>query len=211
MAIKAVPLDMLRDTLGLEETAERGGSVAVAKPFSCGTLPNEWTVMFISNFGWASDRRLIELSRFGLAIGCRHINKSGVIETVALAACYGEELWRISAYGNDFAARGTLPELSPAMRQKLMTVDRSESSLEEIHSIPVEVAEVICGFRADVEHQGFVGLRPIPGSPFVHLTPKADIRFPSRDYAFNIVNGVAYAGGAITIILLVVAIFQALF
>jgi hypothetical protein len=165
IAFKGVDSVKLLEHLGMAEGDATGWAVEVAEPFSYCDLPNGWTVIFSNNIEWASDARVRELSGFGFALGCRLNDRVDTMETVVFAVENGEELWRVSAYGEDLTSYGALPSQFAALRESWTTDREAKGEEREIHEIPVELAKSICGFRADDDQPDFTGLKALKGGP----------------------------------------------
>jgi hypothetical protein len=139
-------------------------------PLSLAERPGGWLILFSEDFGWADRDRVLELSRFGLTVGCQFEDKVEMT-SMACAARGGEELWRVF-HVNDPLYRldvsGDPPSELAAIRDQLFREQEEdggqESSADFVHDIPLELAKVVCGYRADEDESVFVGLRKSQGS-----------------------------------------------
>jgi hypothetical protein len=129
-------------------------------------MPGDWLVVFAEDFDWASSRRVLELSRLGLTIGCQFEDKVEMANIV-WAAEGGVELWRV-AYrsreddGFDLETSGDLPAAFDAIRERQTQLQREEDaedgSVDLLHDIGHELALAITGYRADEELAEFTVL-----------------------------------------------------
>jgi hypothetical protein len=171
VAVQGAAKAEVLDALGLVETAEEVLPGSRSVPLSCAERPGGWLILFSEDFDWADRGRVLELSRFGLTVGCQFEDKVEMT-SVACAARNGEELWRVF-HANDPKHRldvsGEPPREFTEIRDRLFREQEEDggedSGVDFIHDIPLEVAKVACGFRADEDESVFAGLKRAAGSP----------------------------------------------
>jgi hypothetical protein len=150
--------------LGLAETSRSVDPGSREAPFSCAQIGG-WLIVFSEDFDWGDRKRVAELSRFGLAVGCQFEDKVEMT-SVACAARDGVELWCVS-HVNDPIYRldvsGEPPAELAAIRDRLIAEQDADggeaSSVDFIHDIPLEVAKAACGYRTDDVEDPFVALQ----------------------------------------------------
>jgi len=159
----------LLDKLGLEDTGQEGDFLAAASPFSLGQFTGGWLVLFIDDYDWADPKRVLELSRLSLVVGCQFNDKVNLFSAIC-AARGGTELWRVSQPRNEDTissleisghppvALGAI--LSTKAREKF---DEEGDGLEFSFEVPLELGKAVCGFRHDEGEAPFVGVKPVPG------------------------------------------------
>jgi len=160
IAIQQCPVGELLDYLNLEETGEEVFPVNAS--FSWAAFPNQWIIVFSQSFDWGNPARTRELSRFGLAVGCQFEDRVEMTSGLC-AARDGEELWRIfhntveSVYRLDVT--GEPPNEFWSIRDRILDEqDRNggeNAGVDYIHEIPLELAQAICGYRADEDETLF--------------------------------------------------------
>jgi hypothetical protein len=157
--------DAILQALGLNESDERVLPGSRSYDLSCAVLPSGWCVIFAEDFDWASEERVLRLSRLGEAIGCQFEDKVDMT-SVAFAARDGVALWRVfhentSPYRLDVT--GTPPKTLDAIKARLFREQEEnggeESSVDFGHDVPLEVAKSICGYRHDDDDRHLVFLR----------------------------------------------------
>ena len=170
VAVQGAAKSELLDALRLVETGEPVEPGSRSSGMSCAERPGGWLILFSEDFDWADRDRVLELSRFGLTVGCQFEDKVEMT-SVACAARNGEELWRVF-HINDPIYRldvsGDPPGEFASIRDKLFREQEEdggeESDADFIHDIPLEVAKAVCGYRADEDESPFIGLMRIDGS-----------------------------------------------
>ncbi|MDB5425828.1 MAG: hypothetical protein JWQ29_3244 [Phenylobacterium sp.] len=171
VAVQGAAKSELLDALSLIETGEAVEPGSRSARMSCAERPGGWLILFSEDFDWAGRDRVLELSRFGLVVGCQFEDKVEMT-SIARAARNGEELWRVS-HINDPKYRldvsGEPPTELASIRERLFREQDEDggegSSVDFIHDIPLEVAKAVCGYRADEDQSVFAGLKSITGSP----------------------------------------------
>ena len=165
-AVKAEVLD----ALSLSETGRQVEPGSGAAFLSCAERPGGWLVLFSDDFDWADRDQVLEMSRFGLTIGCQFEDKVEMT-SVARAARHGEELWSISHANNPkqrLEISGEPPGEFAAIRDRLFREQEDaggeEAGVDFVHEIPLEVARSVCGYRADEDEMLFSGLARAGGS-----------------------------------------------
>lgn len=170
VAIQGCAKDELLEHLGLVETGQDVLPGTRSAPFSCARLPEDWFVLFSEDFDWAQPRRVLELSRFGLAVGCQFEDKV-MMESSICAARDGVELWRVfhdhegSVYRLDLT--GEPPAELAAIRDRLFQEQAKaggeDAGVDYVHEAPFELGRAICGYRHDEDESAFVGLKRAGG------------------------------------------------
>jgi len=130
----------------------------------------DWVILFSDDFDWADPERVLELSRFGLALGCQFEDKVEMA-SVACAARDGAELWRVSHVNDPWDrldVSGEPPAALAAIRGEFFRKQEEDggekSGVDYVHEIPLELAKSVCGYRADEDESVFMGLKLI-GAP----------------------------------------------
>ena len=131
-------------------------------------LPGGWTVLASDDFEWASRGRVVELSRLGPTVGCQYAD---TMMTVATGAEKGVELWRVlhdceneGVYHLDVS--GDAPTQFAGIRDEYFRLQNEDggkkSSVNFIHEIPLQLSQVLCGYRPDEgELEPFLALKPV--------------------------------------------------
>lgn len=148
---------------------------------SCSERPGGWLILFSEDFDWADRSRVLELSRFGLAVGCQFEDKVDMT-SIACAAQSGVELWRVSHVNNPvyrLDVTGDPPAEFATIRDGLVRAQDEDggedSGADFIHDVPLELAKSVCGYRADEDESVFVGLRRASGSTDTVHSPRKGI------------------------------------
>jgi hypothetical protein len=165
IAVQGVGKDVLREKFGLEEMGEEGFAIEVASPLSYAELPGGWLIV-CGDYEWAGVERVKALSRSGAALGVILNDKVDDLETKAFAAKDGELLWEVSAVDLELTVEGTPPPEFEPLHRKYTSPEATAEDELAIHEIPVELARMLCGFRADEDQPPFTGLRSVAGGPF---------------------------------------------
>jgi hypothetical protein len=164
VAVQGAPKDVLIEALGLEETGEEADPGSREAEFYIGERANGWVVVFSEDIEWGDQARVIDLSRFGPAVGLQFEDKVEMTAT-ACAATDGVVLWRVH-HMNDPIYRldvsGDPPPELEEIRARLFREQEEdggeESDADFIHDIPIEVAKAACGYRADEADEPFLAL-----------------------------------------------------
>ena len=164
VAVQGVAKGEILEALDLVETGERVEPGSRRRGLCCLDRPDGWTVVFSEDFEWANGKRLLELSHLGLAVACQFEDKVEMT-SIASSAKEGVELWRI-AHINDPIYRldvsGEPPTELAGIRERTFREQEEqggdESGVDLIFDIPLEVAEAVCGYRADEEEALFDAL-----------------------------------------------------
>lgn len=166
--------------LGLVETGQEVQPGTRSAPFSWAELPQGWVVVFSEDFEWASSNRVLELSRFGLTVGCQFEDKVAMTSSIC-AARDGVELWRVfhdneaSIYRLDVT--GEPPVALAAIRGRLFEEQEKaggeDAGVDYVHEIPFELAQAVCGYRHDEDESNFTGLRRAGGAGLAAVAPKS--------------------------------------
>jgi hypothetical protein len=139
--------------LEFEETGRRGGEDAF--PLWCADLPGGWLLVESHDLEFASPARIAELSRHGWAIGC--LVETRVMFSGARFCEQGRERWWVlhdAEKGRyDLSMGGDLPAEFTTIRDRLFREQDAEggssSDVDFIFDVPMELAEVIAGYRAE--------------------------------------------------------------
>ena len=170
LAVQGAVKAELLDALNLTETGRQVEPGSGAAFLSCAERPDGWLVLFSDDFDWADRDQILEMSRFGLTVGCQFEDKVEMT-SVARAARHGEELWSISHANNPkqrLEISGEPPGEFAAIRDRLFREQEEaggeEAGVDFVHEIPLEVARSVCGYRADEDEMLFRGLARAGGS-----------------------------------------------
>jgi len=136
-------------------------------------LPDGWRLVYSNSFDYASPRRIADLSKGALAVGCaveEHVMFSG-----ARAYEDGRELWSVIHDRQDglydLSMTGKPPAELQAIKDRLFKEQDEEGGADAgvdcIFDIPVELAAAVTGFRHD---------EPMPGSGGPSLTALKPLR-----------------------------------
>ena len=164
VAVQGVAKGEILEALDLVETGEQVEPGSRRRGLSCLERPNGWTVVFSEDFDWANSKRVLDLSRLGLVVGCQFEDKVKMT-SIASAAKDGVELWRV-AHVNDPVYRldvsGEPPAELAAIRDRCFREQDEDggakSSVDYVTEIPIEVAKAACGYRTDDEEAVFAAL-----------------------------------------------------
>jgi hypothetical protein len=94
--------------------------------------------------------RVRELSALGLSVGLQFEDKVDMT-SIACAARDGVELWRVSHNEKDepLTVTGEPPAEFKSIRARLTQAQADDDEVDFLHDIPIEVAESVCGYRAE--------------------------------------------------------------
>jgi hypothetical protein len=183
VAVQGASKDALIEALGLEETGEEADPGSREAEFYIGERPNGWVVVFSEDVEWGDQARVIDLSRFGPAVGLQFEDKVEMTAT-ACGATDGVVLWRVH-HVNDPLYRldvtGDPPPELEAIRARQFREQEEDggedSDADFIHDIPIEVAKAACGYRADEADEPFLALTR-PGRSLAARRPAAKTAGP---------------------------------
>jgi len=124
-------------------------------PFSLAQLPNNWLILFVNDFEFASDARLARLSKDATVIGCKI--SEGIMYSDAALFHAGKRVWAISHFGGkdlyDLKIEGTLPPEIEQVRSRLMAEQKAQVQgsppVDLVFDIPVEAARLVTSYRHD--------------------------------------------------------------
>jgi hypothetical protein len=165
VAVKGAAADEVLATLDLVETGQEALPGSRSAPMCYAVRPDGWLVLFSEDFDWAERGKVLELSRFGMAVGCQFEDR---VEMTSVATCAeaGVELWRVF-HTNDPLYRLDVSGEPPAAYAGIRDAHIREqdedggedSNADFIHDVPLELAKSACGYRADEDEAVFKGLR----------------------------------------------------
>ena len=154
VAVKGAAADEVLAALDLVETGQEALPGSRSAPMCYRVRPDGWLVLFSEDFDWGERARVLELSRFGMTVGCQFEDK---VEMTSVATCAeaGVELWRVF-HVNDPLYRldvsGEPPAAYAAIRDahiREQDEDGGEdSNADFIHDSPLELAKaagILCG------------------------------------------------------------------
>lgn len=170
IAVKGAPLAVLLEAIGLAtlDQPEEVFPGTRAVNFSYLEKPDGWIVIASEDIDWASNKRILELSRLGLTVGCEQEDKVEM-ESVATGAENGVELWRVYHNADPkkglLEVRGAPPPEFVEIRDRLLKEQADnggdEAGVDFLHDIPLDLAKAVCGYRLDDEEAAFWPLKPI--------------------------------------------------
>lgn len=165
IAVKGAAADEVLATLDLVETGQAALPGSRGAPMCYAMRPDGWLILFSEDFDWAERAKVLELSRFGMTVGCQFEDK---VEMTSVATCAeaGAELWRVF-HVNDPVYRLDVSGEPPAVYASIRDAHIREqdedggedSGADFIHEVPLELAKAACGYRADEDDTVFQGLR----------------------------------------------------
>jgi hypothetical protein len=157
VAVQGAPKAELLAALKLAETGEAVRPGEMREGFCLGKRSDGWLIVFSHDFDWGDPARVVELSRFGLAVGLQFEDKVEMTATAA-AARDGVETWRVHHHNDPIwrldvtgAPPPALAEIRAHAFQEQEEEGGEEADVDFIHEIPLEIAKTACGFRADDE------------------------------------------------------------
>ncbi len=162
------------DVLGHLELMEGDDEVVPgtrSAQFSCREFPDQWLMIFCEKLDWADQQRVLELSRFGLALACQFEDKVEMTSSLT-AARDGVELWRVfhDNTGSKFRldVTGAPPPALAGIREAAFEEQRQDggedSSTDFVHDVALDLGKAICGYRADDDAAPFKALRKVGSS-----------------------------------------------
>lgn len=140
------------DVAGLYDTGEP--DEAFEEPFCCAELPTGWTILWANDPAYAEDHiKTLSANHAALSF---IVLESAMISQAAFHI-RGEQSWRISHDGSlgtpNLTLLGDVPPQTATLHARLFeghTTRLSEKPrVDYIFDVPVEVAEMIAGFRYD--------------------------------------------------------------
>jgi len=167
IAIRTDAKDKVLEHLGLAETGTLVQPASRTKPMSIHQSADGWTFIFAEDFDWADWEQVLDLSRFGLALGIQFEDK---VEMTAIlrAAEDGRELWSVSHINDPDHAldvTGEPPAEFEEIRRKYEKQQaEDEDDVDWLQEIPLELARRLSGYRVDEDPIDFIALaRPSAG------------------------------------------------
>jgi len=125
-----------------------------------GSLPGGWLVVFTNVFEYFTPEKVVELSRFGAAVGGQFEDKFENYDVV-VGAENGGEIWRafhtLDIEPLHLEVSGQLPEGWEAVRDEALrqTEQDGDDSPDYMHDVPLDIARLVCGFRHDEQKEPF--------------------------------------------------------
>lgn len=153
--------------VGLEDTGEP--DEYNEEEYSWATLPTGWTILFSNHLDFASEQRLLDLSRGGRALAClveEHVMVSTFAEARDGKIVFGSA--HISEEGVDHLVTvGTPPEDFDVRKAKAAALQDNDQEVDYFFEIAVELFEERTGYRHDLGDfdwgtPHFVKAQPIP-------------------------------------------------
>jgi hypothetical protein len=173
IGFQGVSKEQLLRELGLRETEEIGDFEALASPFSLGQLPNGWLILYANDLEWADARRVLDLSRLGMTVGCQFDDKTDMFSTCS-AARSGAQLWDIVHKGGEagYEIAGEPPAEFDEIRSKCLQAQEADGGMDSntdfLFDAPLILAHlsaasamtraIICPFKVSCPSKA-VGLR----------------------------------------------------
>jgi hypothetical protein len=154
IAVTGVDKDVALNRLGVVDTGEEAEEDDYV--FSCTPLPDGWLLILSDDFNYPNADRMAAISVGGEAIA--FIVEEHVMYSAARCYRDGSLVWSIDHDGGDKGAHhldvagGPPPELA-AIHQRLSREqaeeDAGDAMTDCIFDVPVELSEVLCGYRHD--------------------------------------------------------------
>jgi hypothetical protein len=178
VAIQGAAKDEILEALKLAETGAEVLPGERRALFCCREFRGEWLVIFSEDFEWATPELTAELSRFGLAMGCKYEDKVAMTSAI-WAMRDGAEAWSLfhdttkSIYRLDVA--GEPPIELAAIRERYVAEQDAdggeEAGVDHIGEIPPDLSKALCGFRMYEGDDVFIELQPPGRRSSVKLEP----------------------------------------
>jgi hypothetical protein len=152
--------------LGFVETTTEVEPGSRGAKWSLSPFAGDWLIIFSEDFDWGGPDRVLELSRFGPAVGLQFEDKVEMA-SIACAAKDGAEVWRVSHRNSDddeeqLVVTGNPPAALSDIRKPLELEQQDEDGgTDYLHDIPIEVAKSVFGYRADDWEPPFVALQKV--------------------------------------------------
>jgi len=131
-------------------------------PFSGAELPGGWFIVFSNDFGFVSEEVLESMSARCTVVACQV--HEGIMVSIAYGYERGRQQWVVmhnSENGiRDISVSGSPPPAFAEIRDRLSKKQDDNggdrAGVDYFFDIPVETAQVVCGFRHDraVSDQG---------------------------------------------------------
>lgn len=171
VAVQGAAKAEILDHLDLVESGDEVVPGSRSGQFSCRELPDQWLVIFCEDFEWADQQRLVELSRFGLALACQFEDKVEMTSSLT-AARDGVELWRVFHDNTGSVFRldvtGAAPPALASIREAAFEEQRQDggedASSDFVHDVALDLGKAVCGYRADEDAAPFRALESV-GAP----------------------------------------------
>jgi hypothetical protein len=164
-AIKTEAKSEVLDYLGLVETGIMVQPASGEKDMSVHQSGDGWLFIFAEDFDWATAKRGLELSRFGLTLTVQTEDKVSM-ECVVRAAEHGEALWSVSHVnepGKLLEVTGNPPEGFEAIRREYEKMQAEEDGVDALHEIPVALSRHVTGFNVyedPIDFEALAGTKP---------------------------------------------------
>ena len=169
IAVKGASKETVLSHLALVETGEAVSPGTRRTGLCCTELSGGWLVVFSEDFDWANNGRLIDVSRFGLALACRFEDKVEMTSELSAAEA-GVERWRVfhnsvgSIYRLDVT--GDPPAELASIRDRAFQVQAEEggedAGVDLVHDVPLDLGKAVCGYRSDEFGVAFAALHGDP-------------------------------------------------
>ncbi len=166
IAVQTTANAAVLDHLGLVETGAGVFPGSRVAPFSYREFPDNWLIIFSERFDWADEKRLLDISSFGLALACQFEDKVDMTCSLT-AALSGARLWRVFHNSVDTISKlevdgdppSTWGPLRDAVVREQEQAGGEGAGVDIIWEAPVRLAKAICGYRADEDEASFRALR----------------------------------------------------
>ena len=155
IGVQGMDRECILDALGLMAAPSR----AKRPKSSHWSLPNGWTFLLTSDFGYPTPKRMAALSAEGTAIALSADER--VMVSVVRGYERGKAVFAIEHNGGEHGSRhmsvaGTAPAEWAAIRARLTKQqdkedkeDEGEAAVDFLFDAPLELAKVLCGYRHD--------------------------------------------------------------
>ncbi|HWI84780.1 MAG TPA: hypothetical protein VNT42_00455 [Sphingomonas sp.] len=155
------------DHLGLIETDEVVEPTERRKLTSVYQNDNGWLYVCATDFGWADQARVLDLSRFGMTLGVQTEDKIDM-ECRVRAADGGRELWAVAHVnqpGQELTVSGDPPAALAEIRRKYETLQADKDDADYLWEIPLALAREVSGFRVDEDPIDFMAVVSARSTP----------------------------------------------
>jgi hypothetical protein len=160
IAVRDLPVEVLLDMLGLEETGEEDVACLAGDPYAWGRTEAGWTMLYANFNGLAHPDNLRELSRHGTVIACDYQDQVDTLSGLMIAVRDGETLWKIDVVGDLLETEGALPPEFGPILDRLKALDDADPDTAYLWDIPIDLGEALCGFNPFKSETRFRSLRP---------------------------------------------------